>query len=75
MSGSPYAEIDTVLLLVGEACERAGNAARRLERDGAEPNLVDALRAAERELLALHGRLMDRTYFGSAARGGAQLRL
>jgi hypothetical protein len=75
MSESPYAEIEVVLLLVVEACERAGNAARGLAADGAEPHLVEALREAERELVGLHRRLMDRAYFAAPVRPHEQLRL
>ncbi len=59
-----YEEIERALLYVSEARERVEGAARALaETDGA-PHLIEALGAADRELLATHGRLMRTTYFG-----------
>lgn len=58
-----FAEIERTLLFVSEARERAERAARTLERTDADPHLVSALEEAERELLALHRRLMQATYF------------
>lgn len=75
MGADQYAEIEKVLLLVSEACERAHRAARTLARDAAEPHLVEALEEADRELLALHRRLMDRTYFAPPTGAAQQLRL
>jgi len=58
-----FAEIEKTLLFISEARERAERAAKTLERDEAEAHLVSALEEAERELLALHRRLMQATYF------------
>jgi hypothetical protein len=58
-----FAEIEKTLLYISEARERAESAARTVARDGAEEHLVKALEEADRELLALHRRLMQRTYF------------
>jgi hypothetical protein len=58
-----FAEIEKTLLYVSEARERAERTARRLEKAGAEPHLVEALEEAERELEALGRTLMQRTYF------------
>jgi hypothetical protein len=63
MNESHFAEIEKALLYISEARERAQNAARTVARDGAEEHLVEALEDADRELLALHRRLMQRTYF------------
>jgi hypothetical protein len=71
-----FAEIEKVLLYVSEARERAERAARTLRSDDAEPHLVEALEEAEHELLAVHRRLMQNTYFGvSEERKQKQLRL
>jgi hypothetical protein len=58
-----FAEIEKTLLFVSEARERAERAAKALERDEADTHLVEALQEAERELLAIHRRLMQSTYF------------
>ena len=63
MSESPFAHVDTALLYISEARERADRAARAIAKDGAEPHLVEALEQAERELEALGRKLMQRTYF------------
>lgn len=64
MNESHFAEVEKTLLYISEARERAETARRTLAKDGAEPHLVEALETAQRELLALHRRLMQRTYFG-----------
>ena len=58
-----FAEIEKTLLFISEARERAERAAKTLERGEAEAHLVSALEEAERELLAVHRRLMQATYF------------
>ena len=58
-----FAEIEKTLLFISEARERADRAVKALERDDADAHLVEALADAERELLALHRRLMQTTYF------------
>ncbi len=60
---SHFAEIEKTLLFVTEARERAQRAAKALGRDDAEGHLVEALEEAERELMAVHRRLMHSTYF------------
>lgn len=70
-----YAEIEKSLLFVSEARERAERAAKVIAEDGAQAHLVEALREADRELLALHSRLMDRTYFATPAGATKQLAL
>jgi septation ring formation regulator EzrA len=60
---SHFAEIEKVLLYVSEARERAERTLRSLEKQDAEPHLVEALEEAERELEAVGRTLMQRTYF------------
>ncbi len=57
-----FEAIDHVLLLISEADQRAGDAARDLAKTGGEPHLVAALEEADRELLALHRRLWESIY-------------
>ena len=73
MSAEHFAEIERALVYVSEARERVEQTARSLVGDGAQPHLVEALQLADAELLAVHRRLMDRTYF--AAPGARQLEL
>ena len=75
MSAAHYETIDSVLLLLSEARERAEGAAKALADEGGHGNLVDALRAADSELLALHKRLLDGAYFGSGTPRSKQLEL
>lgn len=63
MNESHFAEVEKTLLYVSEARERAERAIRILERDDAERHLIEALENAERELLGLHRKLMQATYF------------
>lgn len=63
MNEAHFDEIERTLLVISGARERAERAARTIGRGGAEPHLVDALAEADRELLALHRRLMQATYF------------
>jgi len=75
MSAAHYETIDSVLLLLSEARERAEGAAKAIAESGGQANLVDALQSTDRELLALHRRLMDGAYFGSAKPAVKQLEL
>jgi hypothetical protein len=70
-----FDEIERTLLLITGARERAERAARSLGKDGAEPHLVEALEAADGELLALHRKLMQATYFAVPEAAAAQSRL
>ncbi len=63
MSAIHYEEIEKALLYVSEARERVEGASRVLAKTDGESHLVEALEEADRELLALHRRLMERTYF------------
>lgn len=63
MNEAHFSEIEKTLLYISEARERAERAAKALEKDGAEPHLVEALRTGEAELAALHKKLFQQTYF------------
>jgi hypothetical protein len=54
-----FEAIDHVLLRVSEADQRAADGARELEKAGAPPHLVAALKEADRELLVTHRRLLE----------------
>lgn len=75
MSAAHYETIDSVLLLLSEARERAEGAAKAIADAGGQAGLVDALRAADTELLALHKRLLDGAYFGATKHALKQLEL
>ena len=76
MSSAHYETVDSLLLLLSEARERAEGAARVAAAKGGPPGLVEALETADRELLALHKRLFDGVYLGSMAKpAAAQLEL
>lgn len=72
MNEDHFREIERVLLYVSDARRRAETTAAGLVRDGAEQHLVEAIRAAERDLAELHRRLMQATYWAVPA---AQLSL
>ncbi len=57
--------IDSTLMYISEARERAESAAKEMRQASADTTLVAALEEADRELLALHRRLMDAVYFPS----------
>jgi hypothetical protein len=63
MNEAHFGEIEKVLLYISDARERAERSAKALEKDGAEAHLVEAVRAAEADLAALHKRLLQATYF------------
>jgi hypothetical protein len=67
MSPEQTAEMEATLLCISEARERAERLARHLRREGADTDTVGALEIADRQLLAIHGELMRRTYFGETA--------
>ncbi len=75
MNEAHFAEIEKTLLYVSEARERAEVAARTIGRDNGEAHLVEALERTQTELLALHRRLMQATYFAVPAAGTDQERL
>ena len=61
------AEVEKALLSIGDARDCTEAACERLARAGAEGQVIDALRDAERDLTELHTRLTQRTYYASAA--------
>jgi hypothetical protein len=63
MNEAHYGEVERVLLYISEARERAEKARISLEKGGAEPHLVAALRASETQLMAEHRRLMQSTFY------------
>jgi hypothetical protein len=75
VSEAHFAEIEKTLLYVSEARERAERAGEKLRRDAAEPHLAEALEEAERDLLAVHRRLMQATYFAVPALSDEQTTL
>ena len=78
VSSAHLERVDETLLLLSEARERAEQAARTIAADGGQSHLVEALGAVDRELLALHRRLMDETYFrptGTVVEAAEQLAL
>lgn len=63
MNEAHFSEIEKTLLYISEARIRAERAAKLIAKDGADEHLVEALEEADRELLALHRKLMQSTYF------------
>lgn len=68
MSSAYYESIEQTLLLLSEARERAEGAAKAIADEGGPTHLVEALRTTDRELLALHRKLMDGAYFHAERR-------
>jgi hypothetical protein len=58
-----FAAIDEVLLLLSETRERAEQAAKTITDSGGQAHLAEALERVDKDLLALHRRLMDETAF------------
>lgn len=58
-----FTEVEETLLLVAEARERAERASRAVSAEGGPTHVTRALEAADRELLAIHRRLMEGTLF------------
>ena len=63
MTDGYLALIDSALLCISEARERAESAAKEIREASTGETLVAALEEADRELLALHRKLMDAVYF------------
>lgn len=63
MNEAHFREIERTLLFISEARKRAEQTAAGIEKDGAEPHLVAALREAERQLEELGRSLTQQTYF------------
>ena len=73
MSAAVYHSVDRTLLLISEARERAETASRIAQSSGLG-RVHEALGEADRELLALHRRLLERVY-PNASPASVQLRL
>lgn len=56
-------EVERVLLFVSDAQERARRATEQLQRDGADPHIVQAMADAQDDLADLHRRLMQGSYY------------
>ena len=63
MTESQSSEVEKVLLCVSDARTRAKRAADAVQKDGAEPHIVAALRETEKELDALHRKLAQGTLY------------
>ena len=63
MSVAVFTEVEDTLVLLAETRERAERAARTVASEAAPAHVVAALEAVDRELLALHRRLLDETLF------------
>lgn len=75
MSTSHFEALDETLLLLSEARERAERAARDVREADGQEFIADALERVDTELLAMHRRLMDETYFRVPASPEKQLAL
>lgn len=62
-----FGEIETVLLFISDARQRAARATATLTRTGAAEHLIAAVQQAEASLADAHRRLMQSTHF--AVRG------
>lgn len=60
-----FAEIDSAMLYIEEARERAERAAITLSGDGAEAHLVQALEEAREQLSLVSRQLRQRTFFSA----------
>jgi len=63
MTESQSSEVEKVLLYVSDARTRAKRAADAVQKDGAEPHIITALRETEKELDALHRKLAQGTLY------------
>lgn len=63
MSVTAFTEVDETLVLLAESRERAERAAKTVASEDGPAHVVAALEAVDRELLALHRRLLDETLF------------
>ncbi len=63
MTERQSSEVEKVLLHLSDARTRARRAAELVEKDGAEPHIVEALQDAERQLADLHRTLAQNTYY------------
>lgn len=63
MSVTAFTEVDETLVLLAESRERAERAAKAVASEDGPAYVIAALEAVDRELLALHRRLLDETVF------------
>lgn len=75
MTVTYFEALDETLLLLSEARERAERAAQEVRDGDGQSHIAEALERVDRELLALHRRLMDETYFHVPTTSRKQLEL
>jgi hypothetical protein len=63
MTERQSSEVEKVLLHISEARTRARRAAELVQKDGAEPHIMEALAAAEQQLADVHRTLSQGTYY------------
>lgn len=63
MTESQSSEVEKVLLYVSDARTRAKRAADAVQKEGAEPHIIAALRETEKELDALYRKLAQGTLY------------
>lgn len=63
MNEASSSEVEKVLLFVSDARDRAGKARTRLQAEGADQHLIDAMERTEASLVETHRDLMQGTYF------------
>ncbi len=68
MNEASSSEVEKVLLFVSDARDRAGKARARLQAEGADQHLIEALEHAEASLAGAHRDLMQSTYFAIPGR-------
>lgn len=67
-----FREVERIMLLIDEACRKAGRSAEELSKDGSEQYLVTALETASAALRAEHKRLMRGVYWRAPAADGQE---
>lgn len=65
MDEDHFYEIESVLLYIAEARQRAAKACESLRKQGAEPHLIAAAETAEAAMRAEHRRLVQATHFAT----------
>ncbi len=63
MTEAQSGEVERVLLHISDARDRTRRAIARVEKEGAEDHIVQALRQTQQELAELHRRLTQSTYY------------
>lgn len=63
-----FRQVETIMLLLDEACRKAERAAEELRRDGAAPHLISALETAAAASRAERKRMMRSVYWRAPTR-------